>query len=233
MISQHGDFGCCGQVNHPGAPDFLPLTHSFWDGRSTNDPIAKWEKQRDDDLNIILVVVSFVSHVRLHELTRRQAGLFSAVTSAFIIYIHPQLQSDPEEESAALLRVILYKMDNTTFGGDVPELPMWNGPPNTVVAALVFLYLSLGVTTGSALISILVKQLLNIYTPGPPPRVTRFLRKMILFLSFLLQLALLFSCCALVVYIWRINILVAAVILILTACITSLAIYLIVSVGSY
>lgn len=187
-----------------------------------NDPTATREAQREDNLTIILIVVSFVNYVSLHELTRRQAGLFSAVTSAFIIYIHPQLQPDPEDESAALLRVILYKMDNTTFGGDVPELPTWNGPPSAVVAALVLLYLSLGATTGSALIAILVKQLLETRSDSTQG----VLRKMILFLSFLLQLALLLSSCALTVYIWEINLLIAVSILTMTVCTVPVVIYL-------
>ena len=55
--------------------------------------------------------------------------MFSAVTSAFIIEVDPQLQPDSGDETAALLRVLIYKMDNTAFGNDVPALPEWNGPP--------------------------------------------------------------------------------------------------------
>ena len=202
------------------------------DVRSIYHFTAKWEKQRDDDLNTILIVVSFLSHVSLHELTRRQASLFSAVISAFIIYIQPQLQPDPEDQSAALLHVILYKMDNTTFGGDVPELPTWNGPPSTAVAALVLLYLSLAVTMCSVVISILMKQLLNLRTAICPKvlnidsqhfrslfkALPLLVHMIILLLSFVLQLALILFSCALTMYVWKINHLVAVFILILTIC---------------
>jgi len=101
-------------------------------------------KEYDGDLNIILIL----------------AGLLSAVTSAFTIYIHPQLQTDHTEESADLLRVILYKMDSTAFGGDIPEVPQRTGAPRAAVATLVLLYLSLSFTTASVLFSILAKQML-------------------------------------------------------------------------
>ena len=86
------------------------------------------------------------------------------MTSAFIIYIYPQLQTDSNDETAALLRVLLYKVANTTFGGGVPKVPARTGPPRTVVAALVLLSLGLAAGMTTVLLAILVKQLLN-YTP--------------------------------------------------------------------
>ena len=148
------------------------------------------------------------------------------MTSAFIIYIHPQLQTDSGEESAGLLRVLLYKTDSTIFGGNVPGVPEWTGPPGTVVAALVLLYLSLAASVTSVLYAILAKQLLNLYAlacaPGTPRDVDKFkwftvtLHTVVLLLSLLVQLALLFLSCALTVYIWKINLLVASLILVLT-----------------
>ena len=82
--------------------------------------------------------------------------------SAFIIYVHPQLQKDPNEETADLLRVLLYKTDNTSFGGDVPEVPKWTGPPHTVVAALVLLYLGLAAVVITVTFAIIIKQFLNV-----------------------------------------------------------------------
>ena len=86
------------------------------------------------------------------------------MTSAFIVYIRPQLQPDPNEESADLLRVLLYKTDNTIFGGDVPEVPKWTGPPPEVVISLVFLYTSLAFSMTYVMFITLAKQLLYVYT---------------------------------------------------------------------
>ena len=93
-----------------------------------------------------------------------QAGLFSTVTSAFIISIQPQLQPDTGEETVALLRVLIYKTDNTTFGKDVPALPQqWTGPPHAIVQVQALLYASLATTLFSAFLAMLGKQWLNRY----------------------------------------------------------------------
>ncbi|KAF9780460.1 hypothetical protein BJ322DRAFT_1011923, partial [Thelephora terrestris] len=86
------------------------------------------------------------------------AGLFSAVTSAFIIEVDSKLQPDPSEETAALLRVLIYKIDSTTFGNEVPPLPQWNGPPPTMVHVQAILLTSLAASLLSALLAMLGKQ---------------------------------------------------------------------------
>ena len=80
------------------------------------------------------------------------------MTSAFIIQVQPQLQKDPNEETAALLRVLIHKIDNTTFGGDVPALPQWTGPARMVVQVQSILYASLAASLLSALLAMLGKQ---------------------------------------------------------------------------
>lgn len=152
------------------------------------------------------------------------------MASAFIIYIHPQLQQDPNEESAALLRVLVYAANRTAFGGDVPQVPTWTGPPPTVIAALILLYLGLAATMASVLFAILAKQLLNIYASvgvsgsdvesgqSQQRRQKWFaviLHVAVLLLSGLLQLSLLFDSCALTVYLWEINRRVASLVLVL------------------
>ena len=92
-----------------------------------------------------------------------QAGLFSAVTSAFIIDIQSQLQPDTGEETAALLRLLIYKIDDTAFGNDVPTLPQWTGPPHTIVQVQAILYASLAASLFSAFLAILGKQWLSRY----------------------------------------------------------------------
>ncbi|KAF9644475.1 hypothetical protein BDM02DRAFT_3079018, partial [Thelephora ganbajun] len=99
-------------------------------------------KKHDEDLNTTLIF----------------AGLFSAVASAFTVQIQSRLQPDPNEETAALLRVFIHKVDNTTFGGDVPALPQWTGPPRTIVHVQSVLYASLAASLLSAFLAILGKQ---------------------------------------------------------------------------
>ena len=57
---------------------------------------------------------------------RRDLGV-----QTFIIRVRSKLQPDPNEETAALFRV-LHNIDNTTFDGDAPALPQWIGPPRMV-----------------------------------------------------------------------------------------------------
>lgn len=96
-------------------------------------------------------------------LVRRQTGLSSPIISTFIIYIYPQLQTNPDGERAALLYIILDKVNNTIFGGDLPKVLKWLGPPPMVIASLILLYLSLTATM-AVLFSVPAKQMLNLYT---------------------------------------------------------------------
>ena len=92
-----------------------------------------------------------------------QAGLLSAVTSAFIIEIKSELQPDPNEDTAALLRFLVYKLENTSVG-DIPTLPQpWPGPPRTIVHVQAILLASLAVSLFSAFLAMLGKQWLNRY----------------------------------------------------------------------
>ncbi|KAF9789626.1 hypothetical protein BJ322DRAFT_1043227 [Thelephora terrestris] len=168
-------------------------------------------KKRSDDLNIILIV----------------AGLLSAVISAFVVFIQPQLQQDPGEDSAALLRVILYNMNKTAFGTTVPAVPDWTGPSNEIIATQVLLYLSLAFTLSSVLFALLAKQLSDTYDlvdsgdieVGEESlsdiRVSWFaLRFLLLLLPFNLQFGLLFAYCALTVYLWKVSVVVSRVVLV-------------------
>ena len=158
-----------------------------------------------------------------------QAGLFSAVTSAFITEVDSQLQSDPNEETAALLRVLIYKIDNTTFGNDVPTLPQWTGPPRAIVQVHSILYASLAASLLSAFLAMLGKQWLNRYelTDMRETAIERsqnrqrklngvvawYFYHVMESLPSMLQAALVLLGCALSRYLWEINTTVASVIL--------------------
>ena len=158
-----------------------------------------------------------------------QAGLFSAVTTAFITNVQPQLQPDTGEETATLLRILIYKIDNTTFGNAIPTLQRWDGPPRSIVQVQAMLYASLTASLLSAFLATLGKQWLNQYASNNRrgsaiERSQNRQRKLdgiirwhfdyvMEFLPFMLQAALLLLGCALSLYLWEINITVTSVVL--------------------
>jgi hypothetical protein len=93
-----------------------------------------------------------------------QAGLFSAVSSAFVIDIHSKLRPDPNDQSAALLRAILLTLNQSAIPGETPVVPpVQDPPPNEIVAATGLLYASLLISLLAAFIAMLGKQWLNRY----------------------------------------------------------------------
>ena len=151
------------------------------------------------------------------------------MTSAFIIQVQSQLQSDPNDETAALLRVLVYKIDSTTFGNNVPPIPQWSGPPHTIVQAQAILYASLAASLFSAFLAMLGKQWLNRYASidmrGSAIErsqnrqrkldgiVTWYFDTVMESLPLMLQFALLLLGCALSRYLWEINATVASVVI--------------------
>ena len=186
-------------------------------------------KKYEGDLDTTLIFVGFVSRSDVRTLTRSQAGLFSAVTSVFIIDIQSRLQPNTGDETVALLRVLIYKVDNTTFRNDIPTLPQWAGPPHAIVQVQAILYASLAATLLSAFLAMLGKQWLNRYasTDMRGTAVERsqnrqrkldgivawYFSHVMESLPLMLQVALLLLGCALSRYLWEINPTVASVVL--------------------
>ena len=151
------------------------------------------------------------------------------MASAFITQVQPQLQKDPGEETAALLRVLIHKIDNTTFGDDVPALPQWTGPTRMVVQVQSILYASLAASLLSAFLAMLGKQWLNRYASidmrgSAIERSQNRQRKLdgiiawyfehvLECLPLMLQVALLLLGCALSRYLWEISTAVAYVVI--------------------
>ena len=151
------------------------------------------------------------------------------MASAFIIEVNSELKPDPNDETAALLRVLLYKIDNTTFGHTVPALPQWSGPSYTVVQVQAVLFASLAASLISALLAMLAKQWLSRYDSADVKGTTAERaqnRQMKLdgidtwlfyyvmeALPLMLQIALLLLGCALSRYFWEINFLAASIVL--------------------
>ncbi|KAF9649333.1 hypothetical protein BDM02DRAFT_3085441, partial [Thelephora ganbajun] len=97
-------------------------------------------KKYHDDLNTTLIF----------------AGLFSAVASAFIVQIQPQIQPDYGQLSFAVLTMLL----NTTTSG-IPNqaaVPTWSGPDPSVVQAQSTLVASLMSSLLAAFFAMLGKQ---------------------------------------------------------------------------
>ena len=162
-----------------------------------------------------------------------QAGLFSAVASAFIIDVGSQLQPDPNDQTVALLRVLIYKIDNTTFGNDVPTLPQWTGPPRMIVDVQAILFASLTASLLSAFLAMLGKQWLNRYASidvrgSAIERSQNRQRKLdgivswyfdyvLESLPLMLQAGLLLLGCALSRYLWDVNTTVGSVVIGITS----------------
>ena len=190
-------------------------------------------KKYDEDLNTTLIFVRYPHRSSADVLTSFQAGLFSAVTSAFIIEVNSQLQPDPNSETAALLRILIYKIDNTTFGNNPPTLPQWTGPPHTIVQVQAILFASLAASLFSAFLAMLGKQWLNQYASidmrGSTIErsqnrqwkldgiINWYFDHVMESLPFMLQVALLLLGGALSWYFWDINTTVASVVLAITS----------------
>ena len=162
-----------------------------------------------------------------------QAGLFSVVTSAFVIHVHSQLQPDQIQETAALLRVLIHNLDRTAVGNDIPTVPEWTGPPPTIVQVEAILYASFATSLFSAFLAMLGKQWLNRYASiemrGSTIKrsqdrqrklngiVTWYFDYVMESLPLMLQLALLLLGCALSLYLWGINTTIASVVIGITS----------------
>ena len=121
-------------------------------------------KKYDEDLNTTLIFVRDSSTALANNLTWFKAGLFSAVSSAFIIDIYKQLQPDPSDQSAALLRAILLTLNHSAIPNATPTVPpIQSHPPSEIVTVNCLLYASLLISLLAAFAAMLGKQWLNRY----------------------------------------------------------------------
>ncbi|KAJ7245958.1 hypothetical protein C8J57DRAFT_1678625 [Mycena rebaudengoi] len=132
----------------PKAPPATDKETTFWNAYKTlsGEYDREFHKKYGTDLDTSLIF----------------AGLFSAVSSAFIIQIQPELQQDPNEVTQQLLRVLIHNANQSLFSGiDLAEPN--NGAPTTVVVVQSLLYASLFSTLLAALLAVLGKQWLMHY----------------------------------------------------------------------
>jgi len=172
--------------------------------------------------------------LRSHQLSHlsSQAGLFSAVSSAFVIDVHSKLQPDPNEQSVALLRAILLTLNQSAIPGETPAAPPAQGdPPSEIVTVIGLMYASLLISLLAAFVAMLGKQWLNRYLRnsggsiiercGDRQRKCDGLEKWPLHffvesLPMMLQVALLLLTCGLCRHMWSINSSVACTLISLT-----------------
>ena len=124
---------------------------------------TKYAGKYTDDLNTTLIFVrslspSFVDYSHLAS----QAGLFSAVNSAFVVDIYSKLQPDPQ--STVLLRAILLTLNQTAIPNEAAVFSTAQGPSQgTIVVTTALLYASLLISLSTAFVAMLGKQWLNRY----------------------------------------------------------------------
>ena len=134
-------------------------------GREAAKYDTDYTRKYDDDLSTTLIFVrpsSFfpcqVSHLF------SQAGLSSAVSSAFVIDVHSNLQPDPNEQSVALLRAILLTLNRSAIPDETPVVPpAQQSPPTEIVTVTCLMYASLLLSLFAAFTAMLGKQWLSRY----------------------------------------------------------------------
>lgn len=190
-------------------------------------------KKYDEDLNTSLIFVSRLipSSLLNTKSGGTQAGLFSAVSSAFIIDVQSKLEADPNEMTAAYMRILIHTMNGSLFPDADPSSVIWAGPPPEIATVQSLLYASLATSLFSAFLAMLGKQWVNRYirnrggSAADKSRARQ--RKLdglekwrfhlaIESLPAMLQSALLLLGCALSLYLWKISRTVAGVILTFT-----------------
>ena len=150
--------------------DIFPRTdkdapYRFW---SAYERVAK---QRDNEfiernngeLDVLLIFVR-ATHLASTWIQLRsivQAGLFSAVSSAFIMNMQSSLSPNASDTTNALLKILVNKIDNTTFPAQEAALPVWTGPDSTTIWIQTLAYTSLSNSLLAAFGAVLGKQWLG------------------------------------------------------------------------
>ena len=92
-----------------------------------------------------------------------QAGLFSAVSSAFIIDVRSKLEPDPNDMTAAYMQILIHAVNSSLFPDANPNSVTWTGPPPETVTVQSLLYASLATSLFAAFLAMLGKQWVNQY----------------------------------------------------------------------
>jgi hypothetical protein len=206
-----------------------PRTDFFAVYRKEADEFDRdYTRKYDEDLNTSLIFVS--GSIRACSFNADsgsvQAGLFSAVSSAFIIDVQSKLEPDPNEMTAAYMQILIHAVNGSLFPDANPGAVTWAGPPPEIITVQSLLYASLATSLFAAFLAMLGKQWVNRYLRNrggsAADKSRNRQRKLdglqkwhfhfaIESLPVMLQLALLLLGCALSRYLWTINRTVAGV----------------------
>jgi hypothetical protein len=157
-----------------------------------------------------------------------QAGLFSAVLTAFIVDMYKDLKVDYEQDSADVLRQILHQLQGQAVTSSVVLKPKAT-PSATVIVVLCLWFTSLAFSLLSALFSIFLKQWLHVsekWTAVTQNNIQQALALRSFYqasvttwhipdifaaLGILLQIALILFVFGLIAYLWTLNFIVSPV----------------------
>ena len=92
-----------------------------------------------------------------------QSGLFSAVTTAFIIDAQSELKPNYEEMNNRLLEMLLNATTGSLHADFATSVPRWSGPDHVIVQVQCILYLTLCATLLASLLAMFGKQWLSSY----------------------------------------------------------------------
>ena len=174
-----------------------------------------------------------------------QAGLFSAVSSAFVIDVQSKLEPNPNDMTAAYMKILIHATNASLFPDADPSAVVWTGPPPGIVTVQALLYASLATSLFAVFVAALGKQWINRYIRnhgGSAADKSRdrqrkldgfekwHFRLVIESLPVMLQLAVLLLGCALSRYLWTISRTVAGIILAIT--LLGLAIYVFITLAA-
>ncbi|KAL0949348.1 hypothetical protein HGRIS_009418 [Hohenbuehelia grisea] len=136
--------------SNPSARDDSRYAHSrFWSVYKTeaDEYDNEFLKKYNGDLDIVLIF----------------SGLFSAVSTTFIAGMQPDLTSDPDDTTHALLQLVAQSLNSSAFPSQTSDLPEWDGPPGSVIWTQAILYASLSASLLAAFGAVLGKQWLSYY----------------------------------------------------------------------
>ena len=115
-------------------------------------------KRYNEGLNTTLIFVRCSSFALVKYLTGScRRVFFSIVSSAFVIDAHSKLQPGPNEQSAALLRVILLTLNRSA----IP--PVQEDPPGEIVTVTCLTHASFLISLLAAFVAMPDKQWINRY----------------------------------------------------------------------
>lgn len=182
-----------------------------------------------EDIDTLLVLVGLFVLLSVCLLISDQAGLLSAVITAFIIESYRMLQQNSEDVLVSLLQQISAQISNNSL--PIATKPPWSKPDSAVRINILW-FSSLVFSLTAALIGILVKQWLRDYlssvasSPREGTRIRQFrhqglvrwhIPEIIALLPIFLQVALAFFFLGLLDLLWTLDRVVAGVVTVLVA----------------